>query len=114
MKEHKNNKYLVLEVKKELFRVLEFSFYKENINVVSQPLDGQQRLTTLFLLHWYAAVKSQLLNSKNIDILKKFSYETRISSREFCNTLVSNPVHLTKTIDLRSEIVDSAWFFLSW
>lgn len=28
MKEHKNNKYLVLEVKKELFRVLEFSFYK--------------------------------------------------------------------------------------
>ncbi len=90
------------------------SIEKENINVVSQPLDGQQRLTTLFLLHWYAAVKSQLLNSKNIDILKKFSYETRISSREFCNTLVSNPVHLTKTIDLRSEIVDSAWFFLSW
>lgn len=81
---------------------------------ISQPLDGQQRLTTLFLLHWYAAVKSQLLNSANIDILKKFSYETRISSREFCNTLVSNPVHISKTIDLCSQIVDSAWFFLSW
>jgi len=90
------------------------SIEKENNNVISQPLDGQQRLTTLFLLHWYAGVKSQLLNSENIDILKKFSYETRISSREFCNTLVSNPVHITKTMDLRSEIVDSAWFFLSW
>lgn len=32
MKEHKNNKYLVLEVTKELFRVLEFSLYKENID----------------------------------------------------------------------------------
>lgn len=80
----------------------------------SQPLDGQQRLTTLFLLHWYAAVKCQLLDTANMDILKKFSYETRISSREFCNTLVSNPVHISKTMDLSSQIVDSAWFFLSW
>lgn len=81
---------------------------------ISQPLDGQQRLTTLFLLHWYAAVKSHLLNTANIVILKKFSYETRISSREFCHTLVSNPVHISKITDLSSQIVDSAWFFLSW
>lgn len=33
MKEYKNGKYLVLEVKEELFRVLKFSFYKEDINV---------------------------------------------------------------------------------
>lgn len=24
---------------------------------IFQPLDGQQRLTTLFLLHWYASIK---------------------------------------------------------
>ncbi len=83
-------------------------------NKISQPLDGQQRLTTLFLLHWYAATKSQLLNTENIKILEKFTYETRISSRDFCNTLVSNPIHISKTIDLSSQIVDSAWFFLSW
>ena len=47
-----------------------------------QPLDGQQRLTTLFLLHWYAAIKGETLNKENIAILMKFSYETRISSRE--------------------------------
>ena len=80
----------------------------------SQPLDGQQRLTTLFLLHWYAAVKSQLLNKDIMNVLKKFTYETRISSREFCNTLVLNPIQITKTIVLSSQIVDSAWFFLSW
>jgi uncharacterized protein with ParB-like and HNH nuclease domain len=50
-----------------------------------QPLDGQQRLTTLFLLHWYGATKEELLSSKNVsDLLQKFTYETRISSREFC------------------------------
>ena len=83
-------------------------------NKISQPLDGQQRLTTLFLLHWYAATKSQLLNTENIKILEKFTYETRISSRDFCNTLVYNPIYITETMNLSSEIVDSAWFFLSW
>ncbi len=49
MKEHKNNKYLVLEVKKELFRVLEFSFYKENINVVYfEEFTDIQKLESLF------------------------------------------------------------------
>jgi len=81
---------------------------------IFQPLDGQQRLTTLFLLHWYAAIKSQLLNKENIEILENFTYETRISSREFCSTLVAKPIYVTKTTVLSSEIVDSAWFFLSW
>jgi len=83
-------------------------------NNISQPLDGQQRLTTLFLLHWYAATKSQLLNTENMEILKNFTYETRISSRDFCNTLVSNSMNITKTTKLSSQIIDSAWFFLSW
>lgn len=81
---------------------------------ISQPLDGQQRLTTLFILHWYAAAKGQLLNSDNINTLKKFTYETRISSREFCNALVSKPINIFKTTVLSDQIIDSAWFFLSW
>jgi len=83
-------------------------------NGAFQPLDGQQRLTTLFLLHWYAALKDQLLNKDTIDILKRFTYETRISSREFCNTLVSKPISITKRTILGPEIIDSSWFFLSW
>lgn len=81
---------------------------------IFQPLDGQQRLTTLFLLHWYALIKSQLLNTDNQNILEKFTYETRISSREFCNILISKPIILEKTTILSSKIIDSSWFFLSW
>lgn len=59
----------------------------ENGNL--NPLDGQQRLTTLWLLHWYIALRSKKLNEltnengidkeKVCDRLRKFTYETRIS-----------------------------------
>ena len=80
---------------------------------ISHPLDGQQRLTTLFLLHWYAVVKEQVLNKANIEILKKFTYETRISSREFCHSLVSNKINFQYGSDPSEYIIDSSWFFLS-
>ena len=59
------------------------------------PLDGQQRLTSLWLLHWYLAYKTEHLKEDSVKTrLKKFSYETRISSREFiqnlCNGLNEN------------------------
>lgn len=81
---------------------------------VSHPLDGQQRLTTLFLLHWYAAAKEGYLTEEKINIFKKFTYETRISSREFCNELVSKAISIRENTDLSLEIIDSSWFFLSW
>lgn len=52
------------------------------------PLDGQQRLTSLWLLHWYLAYMTGHLNEPNVhDILGRFSYETRITSREFIQKL---------------------------
>ncbi|MDR3057161.1 MAG: DUF262 domain-containing protein, partial [Prevotella sp.] len=50
------------------------------------PLDGQQRLTTLFLLHWYIAYHEDV---EETDFLSKFTYRTRFSSRDFCDGLVS-------------------------
>ena len=50
------------------------------------PLDGQQRLTTLWLLHWYLALCAGTL-PKDKKVLERFSYETRISSRTFCQKL---------------------------
>ena len=45
------------------------------------PLDGQQRLTTLFLLHWYL---SRLENrAEDIPYLSSFRYDIRYSSSEF-------------------------------
>ena len=51
------------------------------------PLDGQQRLTTLYLLHWYIACKEGIIEGIR-KVLHNFTYETRISSREFCEKLI--------------------------
>lgn len=76
------------------------------------PLDGQQRLTTLFLLHWYAAKKGNV-SKDDYDFLEKFSYETRYSARNFCHKLVNyNPEF--KKDSLSEEIIDQAWFPLDW
>lgn len=63
------------------------------------PLDGQQRLTTLFLLHWY------ILNRiEKQDLLKdlSFSYKTRASSRAFTSMLIS--------LDLKLCDIDQEYF----
>lgn len=83
--------------------------------VIFQPLDGQQRLTTLFLLHWYAYKKEYDDNQKKNEILSRFTYETRISSREFCRELVTQAIQFSANDESIREIIeDSNWFFLSW
>jgi uncharacterized protein with ParB-like and HNH nuclease domain len=39
------------------------------------PLDGQQRLTTLFLIHWYIA--KRIGNIEGLNVLSRFRYKTR-------------------------------------
>jgi len=51
------------------------------------PLDGQQRLTTLFLLHWFYAAKESCLEEAS-EYLSRFTYETRRSSELFCDELI--------------------------
>ena len=76
------------------------------------PLDGQQRLTTLWLLHWYIAYKAEKLK-ENETTFKNFTYETRTSSREFCNKLSEFEVK-----DSNRKIVETiqnkTWFFSEW
>lgn len=89
--------------------------YGNNTDDAFQPLDGQQRLTTLFLLHWYAAAKENKLDESVKEILSNFSYETRISSREFCKDLIGKSIIIfEKEEKISSRIIDSNWFFLSW
>ncbi|MCL2311106.1 MAG: DUF262 domain-containing protein [Firmicutes bacterium] len=59
------------------------------------PLDGQQRLTTLFLLHWYLCPKEELMLLQQEDV-SKLTYETRISSKDFCKKLVFYPFQSAK------------------
>ena len=78
------------------------------------PLDGQQRLTTLFLLHWYFASKEKdCLTDEVKQTLSKFSYETRTSSQDFCRELSKFKLEFSeKTIT--EEIENQNWFSLSW
>ena len=56
---------------------------------VLRPLDGQQRLTTLFLLHWYVASLAGSLDPAAPWL--RFSYATRPTARDFCLTIAENP-----------------------
>ena len=79
-----------------------------------QPLDGQQRLTTLWLLHWYYSFKKG--KKENVEVLKKFTYKTRVSSREFikklCSLLESDINCINK--DIAEFIQSQTWFSYSW
>jgi hypothetical protein len=89
--------------------------YGSTTNNVLQPLDGQQRLTTLFLLHWYAAIKDKGITETTKSNLSKFTYETRSSSREFCQSLINQSVKkIYKETNISDLIRDSNWYFLSW
>ena len=62
-------------------------------SMVFELIDGQQRMTTLFLLHWYIANRELKHDSQEyLDIcskLEKFTYETRVTSTDFCQMLAS-------------------------
>ena len=81
-------KTLLTDMKKALCKItppldLNFVYGKEN-NEEFIPIDGQQRLTTLFLLHLYAFRN----NVAKTRLFEKFTYETRSSSREFFKEIV--------------------------
>jgi hypothetical protein len=77
------------------------------------PLDGQQRLTTLFLLHLYLCP-----DVEHLAIFKRFNYKIRPSSKDFCEKLIEN---IADSINSANEqntiskyIEDSSWFFNYW
>lgn len=90
------------------------------------PLDGQQRLTTLFLLHWYLA---QISDSSEARVAYyncmftsegqvRFSYETRPSAKDFCQALLAETrergLDLKREDTLSALIKELPWYFLSW
>ncbi len=113
------------------FLNLDFVYgYTETINETEKafiPMDGQQRLTTLWLLHWYLApkevVKVHQENKEEIEFecvsedvkiwLKKFTYETRNSSKRFCQELINN-ILPSNDENLSVLIKDAPWFMSSW
>lgn len=74
-------------------------------------MDGQQRLTTLFLFHWYAEMR-ELEKDKRNPILNKFTYETRDTSTDFLLQITGKDQNLVLLPDkYPSEIIKRRkWF----
>lgn len=79
------------------------------------PLDGQQRLTTLWLVHWYLAPRIENELDENVkSYLSRFTYETRMSSKRFCHNLIQQPLKIKPNIPISEQITDVSWFMASW
>lgn len=96
---------------------LDINFIYGNIeNSKFIPIDGQQRLTTLFLLHWYFAMFSGEMTDEVKNQLLQFQYETRYVTGQFCVHLVKDVnINLKEKAKERQSIVpiikDYYWFF---
>lgn len=116
---------------KELFKALEADgnpleldfIYGPNRNDadgidVFIPLDGQQRLTTLFLLHWYIAKRegqgwyaTKPANQEDSGY-KEFTYKVRTTTQEFLNALLNKDLELD--LPPKETITDAAWYYSAW
>ena len=81
------------------------------------PLDGQQRLTSLWLLHWMLCPETEADAAKKL--LSHFSYATRSSSRRFCAALVAHIgdgelKQQLKTNKAKSALMEASWFLPAW
>ncbi len=86
-----------------------------------QPLDGQQRLTTLFLLHWYGAWLDGAWDEfvshfRHAEGGSRFSYQVRASSTEFFDAFVDfRPSCAPNAVEsIAALITDQHWYFRSW
>lgn len=92
------------------------------------PVDGQQRVTTLYLFHWYLAVRSGGEIVKEFNRFKPFEYETRSSAAEFfrqlrkaaqdCEAGCENKAVAilcdSSVSSLEAALKDSVWYRHNW
>ena len=115
-----NLKSYITDNKKESHD-LDFVYGNLNTDKEFIPLDGQQRLTTLFLLHYYLSINDGRFSEfqsvfLNADKHSRFQYQTRLSSTDFCNALVNNPIDIPSNQGIISANIQNLypWFSDSW
>lgn len=79
------------------------------------PVDGQQRLTTLWLIARYAAEKAEPSDRKDLlSLLSRFTYEDRINAKRFCQALTCEDSRWDITQDPNPDILCQDWFVDYW
>ena len=89
---------------------------QEGRQKIFASLDGQQRLTTLFLLHWYLCPATQRgwMHRGERSVLH---YKVRDTCQAFCQELCQHqPAEFEGGAysGLREAILDAAWFLREW
>ena len=108
-----NIKQSLFETHKEM--TMNFVYgYTEEKKIDYVPLDGQQRLTTLFLLYYYAA----LYGEGDFEKLKKFTYATRETTKNYCRNILTQHQDILNNIkntgSLNKSIRDMSWYLPSF
>lgn len=118
-------KGLYIKIKRELFLDEIFSvicdseendlklyyIYGKIDGTIFIPIDGQQRLTTLYLLAYYLSSRENCF--KNFLNLPELTYRTRFSAKNFTAELRKNPLDYTNGSAQKpsEKIKQSGWFF---
>lgn len=111
-------KYIYESLKNNKQIKLDFVYgYKHN--GVFCPLDGQQRITTLWLIHLYIAWRTNNLEKNlenNIEYFQNFTYCTRVTSKDFCKVLCAElkNIQYDENKKLSKIIMNQNWFYSSW
>ena len=85
------------------------------------PLDGQQRLTTLYLLHWFLMNKCRIVAQEEYAEItagfnfnaNQFTYKTRRSSTAFCQKLAAYAPDVFSG-EISEDIKKQTWFSEDW
>lgn len=94
--------------------------YGTNLGNEFYPFDGQQRLTTLYLLIWYFSLYYTSDNKNELDEirnrLRKFTYQTRETATDFCHVLSERFIYDFNydNDSIKQEIMNSGKFYSSW
>ncbi|MCQ2380413.1 MAG: DUF262 domain-containing protein, partial [Victivallaceae bacterium] len=84
---------------------LDFIYGIEGAGNSFMPLDGQQRLTTLVLLHWLRGAR----------VACEFRYESRRAISMFLSRLLADtPPKLRSTTSCTDYVRSRSWFFTAW
>ena len=91
--------------------------YGYSENNVFYPIDGQQRLTLLYLIIYYCAVMGEKIEDFNSNI-KSFSYETKDTSKRFFEVILNKAKDISEILnsgkDVVREMKSRLWFQVDW
>ena len=102
--------YRAIVDKKECHLGLVFGSYDED-NKTFIVVDGQQRLTTAFLLHWYLAWRENKLSEYKV-LSTNFSWDTRSYSSHFVKLLFN--INKTDNVNIIKDIKTNVNYFSIW